>query len=181
MTEAERTYIREYQRGWRARNRDRNREIGRAWAKRNPELVKEKNRLQRQKREMSGKTKEYFSRPEVKAKHAEAMRLWRATPEGALIHNARTRIRRALRGISKAGRTISLLGCTPEELKSWLEGWFEPGMSWDNYGEWHVDHNRPCESFDLSDPEQQKRCFNFLNLRPLWAEENIRKGALYGV
>ncbi len=58
-------------------------------------------------------------------------------------------------------------------------------MSWENYGkgdngrgmqEWHIDHIKPCASFDLSKPEQQKLCFNYTNLQPLWAEENMKKG-----
>ena len=48
-------------------------------------------------------------------------------------------------------------------------------MSWDNYGEWHIDHIVPCASFDLSDPNQQRICFNFRNLQPLWAKDNQRK------
>ena len=53
---------------------------------------------------------------------------------------------------------------------------FHPGMSWDNYGSaWHIDHIRPCSSFDFSDPEQQKKCFHFSNLQPLWDEINTVK------
>jgi hypothetical protein len=52
-------------------------------------------------------------------------------------------------------------------------------MTWDNYGEWHVDHIQPCASFDLSDPKQLAECFNWSNLQPLWAKENISKGAKY--
>ena len=50
-------------------------------------------------------------------------------------------------------------------------------MSWDNYGThgWHIDHIRPCASFDLSDEEQQKICFHYTNLQPLWAEDNLKK------
>jgi hypothetical protein len=58
-----------------------------------------------------------------------------------------------------------------------MESLFLEGMSWDNYGKWHIDHIRPCSSFDLSDTEQQKICFNYKNLQPLWAEDNLRKGA----
>jgi hypothetical protein len=52
-------------------------------------------------------------------------------------------------------------------------------MNWDNYGfgidKWNMDHIIPCASFDLSDPEQQKKCFHYTNLQPLWQLENILK------
>jgi len=72
---------------------------------------------------------------------------------------------------------LDLLGCTVEELRAHLEKQFKRGMSWSNYGRWHIDHIRPCASFDLTDPEQQRICFHYSNLQPLWAEENMRKGA----
>jgi hypothetical protein len=77
----------------------------------------------------------------------------------------------------KHGSTFALLGCSLEELRAHLEAQFSDGMSWANYGEWHVDHIRPCARFDLTDPAQQRECFHWSNLQPLWAEENIRKGA----
>jgi hypothetical protein len=76
----------------------------------------------------------------------------------------------------KTDSTIQLAGCTIQQLKSFLEAEFEEGMTWDNYGEWHVDHIRPCASFNLEDPEEQKKCFHWTNLQPLWARDNIRKG-----
>lgn len=71
---------------------------------------------------------------------------------------------------------LFLTGATLAELRRHLEKQFEAGMSWGNYGEWHIDHIVPCSHFDLTDPRQQAICFNYLNLRPCWAAENIRKG-----
>lgn len=87
--------------------------------------------------------------------------------------------------IEKRDSTMNLLGCLASDLVARLESMFQPGMSWDNYGEyragklmtWHIDHIRPCSSFDLTDPEQQKQCFHYTNLQPLWAVDNIVKGA----
>ena len=51
-------------------------------------------------------------------------------------------------------------------------------MTWQNYGDgWHIDHIHPCAAFDLTDPEQQKACFHWSNLQPLWAIDNFRKSS----
>jgi len=63
------------------------------------------------------------------------------------------------------------------ELRLHLERQFKDGISWDNYGEWHIDHIRPCAKFDLSKPEEQRACFHYTNLQPLWEKENVSKGA----
>lgn len=86
------------------------------------------------------------------------------------------RIRSAVKNNYKAAATAELLGCSIEYLKYHLEFQFKQGMSWDNYGKWHIDHKIPCASFDLSDPEQQKICFHYTNLQPLWMLDNVRKG-----
>ena len=64
-------------------------------------------------------------------------------------------------------------------LKEYLEKQFEKGMSWKNYGEWHIDHIKPCASFSLINEEEQKECFHYTNLRPLWAEENLSRPKKY--
>jgi hypothetical protein len=89
--------------------------------------------------------------------------------------NLRTRLTEVLRGRRKVAKTMELVGCTLAELKAHLELLFAPGMSWDNYGQWHIDHIMPCAMFDLLDPAQQRECFHYTNLQPLWAKDNIRK------
>ena len=84
-----------------------------------------------------------------------------------IVHNLRKRIWDALKGICKSKSTIKLLGCSIEQLKIHLESKFIKDMSWKNYGSWHVDHIRPCSSFDLSKPEEQRKCFHYMNLQPL--------------
>ena len=79
----------------------------------------------------------------------------------------------------KVGNTMKLTGCSKEELFSFLEAEFEPGMTWENYGKWHIDHIRPCASFNLEDPEEQRKCFHWTNLQPLWAIDNLKKGAKF--
>jgi hypothetical protein len=92
-------------------------------------------------------------------------------------NNLRSRINIALKRSKKSKKTKELVGCSLEELKNHLESQFKEGMSWDNYAfkGWHIDHIIPCAFFNLEDPEEQKKCFHFTNLQPLWWYENIKK------
>lgn len=81
------------------------------------------------------------------------------------------------RNIRKSSKTIELIGCTWRFLKYHIENQFDLGMSWSNRHMWHIDHIRPCASFDLTDKQQQRECFHYSNLRPLWAYENMKKHA----
>jgi hypothetical protein len=96
-----------------------------------------------------------------------------------LSSKLRIRLIKALKNNWKSGHTLKLLGCSIEELKQHLEEQFVEGMTWKNYGKWHIDHIRPCASFDLSKPEEQAKCFNYTNLQPLWAKDNISKSDKY--
>jgi len=89
----------------------------------------------------------------------------------------RARLYNALQGGAKSGSAVRDLGCSIPELKTRLESKFQPGMSWDNYGEWHIDHIRPLSSFDLTDRAQLLQACHFSNLQPLWAVDNLKKGA----
>jgi hypothetical protein len=94
-----------------------------------------------------------------------------------LKNNMISRTNLALKDNRKSGRTEELLGCTIQFLKKYLESQFVDGMSWDNRLQWHIDHIIPCDSFDLSDPDQQKLCFHYTNLQPLWAVDNLKKSS----
>lgn len=78
---------------------------------------------------------------------------------------------------------MKLIGCSVSELKLYLESLFKENMTWNNWGKgegkWHVDHIIPCAYFELSDPEQQKLCFHYTNLQPLWEKDNVSKKSLY--
>jgi hypothetical protein len=92
----------------------------------------------------------------------------------------RSRVRNVLNGKVKSKSTLELLGCTIEQVKERLESKFRDGMSWQNYGSyWHIDHIRPCASFNLENEEEQKKCFHYYNLQPLTAKENLIKGAKF--
>ena len=90
-----------------------------------------------------------------------------------------SRMNMALRHNWKAASTTKLLGASIPAIWNHLEKQFQPGMTRKNHRLWHIDHIKPCKLFDLSDPEQQKKCFHFTNLQPLWASDNISKGAKY--
>ena len=94
--------------------------------------------------------------------------------------NLRARILKALKNNIKATSTTNLTGCPIAHARKHLESQFTNAMNWDNHGihGWHIDHIIPCDSFDLSDPYQQRQCFHYTNLQPLWALENESKGNL---
>lgn len=98
-----------------------------------------------------------------------------------LKKNLRGRIYVALKRGVKSAHTMDLLGCTITEFKMYFESLFTEGMNWDTYmnGGIHIDHIIPCVNFSLTDPEEQKKCFHYKNLQPLWAIDNLRKGITY--
>jgi hypothetical protein len=96
-----------------------------------------------------------------------------------LISNFRTAIYTVLKesNVDKYGHYFDILQYTPEQLISHLENKFTDKMSWDNYGEWHVDHKLPITYFNISEmgDEEFMRCWSLDNLQPMWGIENIRK------
>jgi len=92
-----------------------------------------------------------------------------------IANKLRTRMWYALKNNKKC-KFSDLIGCTISELKTYLESKFQPGMSWDNYGEWHIDHIKPLSRFDLTKKEEQIKACHYTNLQPLWAEDNLSKG-----
>lgn len=97
--------------------------------------------------------------------------------EAKLAHNIRKRLYRAIK--SKKYSSVDALGCSIKQLKEHLESQFQHGMTWENYGEWHIDHIRPLASFDLQCREQFEQACHYTNLQPLWAVDNIAKGDRY--
>lgn len=88
-------------------------------------------------------------------------------------------VRRAIRlALADTGEISSLgtLSYSIEELMSHIAAQFSDGMSWDNWGEWHIDHIKPRSAFDMRDPVQLAKCWALSNLQPLWAKENQSKG-----
>lgn len=93
--------------------------------------------------------------------------------------NLRGRIYVALKRGIKSESTMKLLGCTIDFFKRYFQSLFTEGMSWEKYmdGEIVIDHIKPCASFDLKNPDEQRKCFHYTNLQPLWELDNLKKGA----
>jgi hypothetical protein len=100
-------------------------------------------------------------------------RRWRKKETSKTIIFMRQCVRRCMK--NKTDRTHVILGYTREELMLHLERQFKKGMTWDNMGEWHIDHIIPVSQY-VAEGETDPSVINALtNLRPMWARENMKK------
>lgn len=163
-----------YNKRWREKNKEDISEYNKRYREDNKEELKQRYESNKEKLARKGK----IYRKENKDKLNQYFQKRRQEDvQYKLKCNLRTRLHHAIKDGSKSSSTLELLGCSVETLKQHLENQFKTGMHWDNYGVngWHIDHIKPCASFDLSDVKQQSECFHYTNLQPLWADENIRK------
>lgn len=130
----------------------------RRWNEANAERIKERRRLYR-------------------LRTRDAQRAYGAQPHIRLPRLLRTRLWRILKKRPKGVSAVGLLGCTAQEAVKHIERQFLSGMTWANWGKWHVDHIRPLSGFDLTDAAQAAAAMHVSNLRPLWAKDNIAKHA----
>lgn len=131
-------------------NKEQIREYRKAWRLKNKEKISQQRKLYRQ---------SYLKDPKNK-----------------LASSFRGQIKRALSHHYKRGSWKTLLGCSVEDCKIYLESKFLEGMSWENHGTWHIDHIRPISSFPI---EELSKAFHYTNLQPLWAIDNLTKGAKF--
>lgn len=116
---------------------------------------------------------------------AEVGKAWQARQmedvEFVIKKRLRSRVHVALKREVKSESTMILLGCSLDFFKEYFQSLFTEGMSWDKYmsGEIVIDHIKPCKLFDLTNADQQKECFNYKNLQPLWKLDNLIKGIKY--
>lgn len=103
----------------------------------------------------------------------------RHDPDFKIPRALRNRLYTAIKRGYKAGSAVSDLGCSIEDFKEYIAAQFQPDMTWENWGEWHLDHIKPLNSFNLSDREQFLEACHFSNMQPLWAAENLSKGYRY--
>jgi len=144
-----------------------------------PEFI-EKQRIYNNNPEVLKKKQIYSEKPKNKeAARLRHMKRYNNEPEYKIKHSLRGRLYTAIKSNYKTGSAVQDLGCSIEELKRRLESQFQKGMTWDNYGEWHIDHIRPLASFDLTKREELLKACNYSNLQPLWAKDNLSKGATW--
>jgi hypothetical protein len=163
------------------RNKDKEKEYNKNWYDKNKEEILEKKKEYRQenKEKLSQYNLEYKSRPEViqarKKYDREYIKQRRQEPLFKLKCNIRTYTSRAFRrmGYYKNTKTSKLLGADYYFVKKYIEAQFKKGMTWDNYGEWHIDHIKPLSS--AKDEKELISLSHYTNLQPLWAIENQRK------
>lgn len=103
----------------------------------------------------------------------------RTNPQRRISTNLRNRLNCALRGASKVGSAVTDLGCSREFLLEYIESLWQPGMSWENYGQrgnvWNLDHIKPLSSFNLENRTEFLEACHYSNIRPMWASENYSK------
>lgn len=191
MTKEER---KEYARKYYEKNKEEIDDRNRKYREENPEYsveyyyehrnelkVKSKEYYEEHRDEILEKSREYYKVEENKAKKNEYMKIYlRKRKEEDILFNLISSIRSLIhssiknQGYSKDSKTYEILGCSYIELKEYLENKFLEGMTWENKGEWHIDHIKPTS---IAKTEEEVYELNkYTNLQPLWAIDNIRKG-----
>lgn len=186
MTKEERKLARKvWNRRYSLKNSDKIKEYSKKYREENRDKIKERNRYMPEKYEKH-KERILKSNKEWREKNIEHLRKyrrlyktkrWREDENFRMKESIRHRIYIALSGIRKEKKTEELIGCTFSFLKEYLKERFQEEMTWENYNfyGWHVDHIIPCSTFDLRNEEEQKKCFHYTNLQPLWCGDNLRK------
>jgi len=187
-----------YMKKWRKKNRIKIKEYKRQWRLKNLEKVKlqDKRKREKYKTRIAERSKDYYyknkkyllkyakqyrikNKERINIRKREYTKLYEQRLEVKIIKRLRKRIRHALQNSKKSDTTLNLTGISVSELKKYIESKFKKGMNWEKFKEGiiHIDHIKPCISFDLTKPEEQAKCFHYTNLQPLWASENLAKGS----
>jgi len=154
------------------------------WREQNKEKLKLKahNKYEENKISILKKNKEWYYKNLDFVR--EQQKIYRRTeriknPKIRIMESIRVRTNKAFKSqkTNKNNHTIDLLGCTNEEYTQHIKTNFQKGMTLNNYGEWHIDHIIPLSSFNLTKEEEQLKAFHYTNTQPLWAKDNLSKGA----
>lgn len=151
----------------------------------NKESIRDKVNESRKNPEVIIKNRELRKRTNYNLKRKDAKNKWSKEKYTHDLHYRNSkRLRNRLRQSVKLNQTNSfiwdLVGCSLAEFKLYIESLFEEGMTWENHGVngWHYDHKKPCNLFNLILEEDQKVCFHYSNIQPLWAEDNLAKSMM---
>lgn len=175
------------------KNYEKSRETSKKYYKENREAITERRKLYdedpKNREKARKRANEYYKKvnldPELKVRHRKQARdrqrhRRRTDPIHRLLSNIRGGLWSCLKGRTKTSSSLDYVGLTAQELMEHLEAKFTEGMTRDNYGKWHVDHIRPLASYDFTGPDREDQLYkawNYTNLQPLWAKDNMEKSA----
>jgi len=178
--ESNKDKIKSYHKEYRQSNKDKVRENKKAYYEANKDKIREKNKAyyEANKDKINKVNKDYFNRNRKRLINIREDNIKKRKKNDSLFkvtYNTRRLIRGCFRnkGYTKKSKTYQILGCTYEEFKQHLERQFTKGMSWENYGEWHLDHIYPVSL--AKNEEELIKLNHYTNFQPLWAEENLKK------
>ena len=156
---------------WKDENKEKYKETVNKWKQKNIEKIREQYRKNAKKYRLNNKEKIRNRKNEYEKNKMQNDLCYRNKKL------ARKRINNALRSKNTKPnqRTECLIGCSIQEYILYLESKFKDGMTWDNQGQWEIDHIIPCCAFDLTKESEQKKCFHYTNIQPLWKNEHKEK------
>jgi len=159
-----------------ALNKEKHSQQMREWRQNNKQHLKEY--YEKNKERVKQRDKQYFTKNRERI-NERLRKKYNENAQYKINVILRTRFYKCLkeRKTTKSKRMVELVGCDITEVKTYIELQWQPGMTWENHGNrgWHIDHIKPVNTFDLTDIEQQKLCFHYTNLRPLWAADNLSR------
>jgi len=146
--------------------------------------LRSKDSIRRKKNYYENRTYELKRNKIYRQSNPEKRREWRREKQSndmefVMLGRCRARLAYALKSCSKSATTRELLGCDGSQLCKYLESKFQDGMNWENRNQWHIDHIVPCNAFDFTMELDQRICFWYKNLQPMWGPENYAKGDKY--
>lgn len=145
-----------------------------------PAILKEKRRISNKKYREKNKEKIKQMKKEWRERNKDKVKGYRKnTREKDPLFRVKRSVRRAInkhvkkRGYTKKAKSFKILGCPFDVFKQHIERQFQKGMTWDNYGDWHLDHIIPMAS--ATTEEEVLKLNHYTNFQPLWAEDNLKK------
>lgn len=182
--EKNKEYKKEYSKKYHLKNKEKINEVSKKYYLNNKEIIKKKYQIKKKQYYLNNLDtikenykKWYIENKEIRNQYNREYQKNRRLNDNLfrLKCNIITSIGKSFRrnGYSKKTKTFQILGCTYKEFKYHLEKQFTKGMSWDNQGEWHLDHIYPVSL--AKDEEELIRLNHYTNFQPLWAIDNLKK------